>query len=227
MRRKIFDVLVSAGGLIAVVVLLAAGALLMWGYSFASSSVHGQLVQQDIFFTTQGGAGLANPATAKLLDQYAGQQVLTGPQAKAYADDEIGPELSSMPYGGVYSKISCSVSGQPQERQARFSGPDCVPRAGFARTAARGVQLLDLRSGRLVGGHWELHSRRAVGPLRRVRVLACSAGPRGRADLRLGSDGFRCAYRRRRTARPNGSSPRRPPGNASSLRPRPSSYATP
>lgn len=114
MRRKIFDVLVSAGGLIAVVVLLAAGALLMWGYSFASSSVHGQLVQQDIFFTTQGGAGLANPATAKLLDQYVGQQVLTGPQAKAYADDEIGPELSSMPYGGVYSRISAASQANPK-----------------------------------------------------------------------------------------------------------------
>jgi len=32
MRRKVFDVLVSAGGLLVVAMLLVAGVLLMWGY---------------------------------------------------------------------------------------------------------------------------------------------------------------------------------------------------
>jgi hypothetical protein len=60
MRRKVFDVLVSAGGLLVVAMLLVAGALLMWGYSFASSSVHSQLAKQGIFFPAKVGAGPAN-----------------------------------------------------------------------------------------------------------------------------------------------------------------------
>ena len=69
MRRKLFDVLVSAGGLIAVAVLVVAGALLMWGYSFAASSVRDQLVQQDIFFPAKAGTELANRVSGKYLDQ--------------------------------------------------------------------------------------------------------------------------------------------------------------
>lgn len=41
--RKVFDTLTSAGGIVAVVVLLIAGGLLTWGNSFANSNVHGQL----------------------------------------------------------------------------------------------------------------------------------------------------------------------------------------
>ena len=46
MRRKVFDVLASAGGAVVVAVLVVAGALLMWGYSFANSNVHNQLAEQ-------------------------------------------------------------------------------------------------------------------------------------------------------------------------------------
>ena len=52
MRRKVFDFIASAGGAVMVVVLLVAGGLLMWGYSFTNSSVHNQLAQQDIVFPT-------------------------------------------------------------------------------------------------------------------------------------------------------------------------------
>ncbi len=40
MQRKVFDVIASAGGAVMVIVLLVAGVLLMWGYSFANSNVH-------------------------------------------------------------------------------------------------------------------------------------------------------------------------------------------
>ena len=43
------------------------------------------------------------------VSQYAGQQLLTGPQAKVYADDFIAVHLSEMPYNGVYSKISAAA----------------------------------------------------------------------------------------------------------------------
>ena len=42
MRRRVFDLLASLGGLLVAVVLVIAGALLMWGASFTNSSVHNQ-----------------------------------------------------------------------------------------------------------------------------------------------------------------------------------------
>jgi hypothetical protein len=113
MRRKVFDVMASAGGVLIVVVLLVAGGLLMWGYTFANNSVHDQLAEQQIFFPAKGNPALAGPEIAPYLDRYAGQQLLTGPQAKAYADHFIGVHLSEMPYGGVYSKLSEAARAAP------------------------------------------------------------------------------------------------------------------
>ena len=59
MSRKVFDKLTSAGGIVAVVVLLVAGGLLMWGHSFVNSNVHSQLAQQQISFPPQ--AAFAHP----------------------------------------------------------------------------------------------------------------------------------------------------------------------
>jgi hypothetical protein len=39
MRRRVFDVLASAGGVLVVVVLVVAGALGLWAYSFANFNV--------------------------------------------------------------------------------------------------------------------------------------------------------------------------------------------
>ena len=136
MRRKLFDVLVSAGGLIAVAVLVVAGALLMWGYSFASSSVHNQLAQQGIFFPAKASTELANRASGRYLDQYAGQQVLTGSQAKAYADDEIGPELTSLPYRGVYAKIAAASRANPNNTDLAS-----LAQISSRETALRGLLL--------------------------------------------------------------------------------------
>jgi hypothetical protein len=119
MRRRVFDVLTSAVGLVLVVVLLVAGGLLMWGYSYDHSNVHNQLAEQDIFFPTK--AAFEHPKagteiTAAMIpsvSQYAGKQLLTGPQAEAYADHFIAIHLSEMPYGGVYSKISTAARAEP------------------------------------------------------------------------------------------------------------------
>jgi hypothetical protein len=47
------------------------------------------------------------------VSQYAGQQLLTGPQAKVYADDFIAVHLSHLPYNGLYSKISTAALAAP------------------------------------------------------------------------------------------------------------------
>ncbi|MGD0743278.1 MAG: hypothetical protein ABSA31_08350 [Acidimicrobiales bacterium] len=109
MRRKTFDILVSAGGVVIVVMLVVAGALLMWGYNFSSSSVHNQLARQEIFFPPKSEI---TPAQRPYLLQYAGQQVLTGPQANAYAQ-KIASDISGLPYGGVYAKVSAASMTHP------------------------------------------------------------------------------------------------------------------
>jgi len=54
------------------------------------------------------GQGRHNPAQRPYLLQYAGQQVLTGAQANAYAE-KIASDVSGMPYGGVYAKVSAAA----------------------------------------------------------------------------------------------------------------------
>src|SRR5580692_11163655 len=95
MQRKVFDFIASAGGLVMVGVLVVAGGLLMWGYSFTTSSVHNQLAQQDIVFPTTAEFAHAKagteitPGMLPYLLKYAGQPLTTGAEAEAYADHFI------------------------------------------------------------------------------------------------------------------------------------------
>jgi hypothetical protein len=113
MRRKVFDTLLTTGGLVVTVVLLVAGGLLMWGHSFANSNVHQQLSEQQIFFPAKGSPALAPAAIGPYLNKYAGQQLLTGPQAKAYADHFIAVHLSEVAGGKTYSQVSTAAQADP------------------------------------------------------------------------------------------------------------------
>ena len=115
MRRRVFDLLASLGGVVVVVMLLVAGSLSTWGYNFANSSVHSQLAQQQIVFPAKGSPELASPKISPYLDRYAGQLMTAGPQAKAYADHFIAVHLSEMPYGGVYSLVSNASRAKPKD----------------------------------------------------------------------------------------------------------------
>jgi hypothetical protein len=114
MRRKTFDILLTSGGLVVAIVLIVAGSLLLWGHNFANSNVRSQLAQQQITFPAKDSGALASPQIGPYLNQYAGQQLLTGPQAKAYADHFIAVHLSEMPYNGVYSKVSAASQADPK-----------------------------------------------------------------------------------------------------------------
>jgi hypothetical protein len=142
MSRKVFDVLTSAGGAVVVVVLLVAGGLLTWGDSFVNSNVHNQLARQEIVFPPKAAfvhakAGTEiTPSMIPSVSQYAGQQLLTGAQAEAYADHFIAVHLSEMPYGGVYAKISAAALANPTNTSLK-----ALEQTSFQGTTLRGLLL--------------------------------------------------------------------------------------
>jgi hypothetical protein len=83
---------VAAAGMIVV------GALAIVGGHYDKQVVHDQLAPQKIFFP--------KPATNPGLAAYAGQQVLTGKQAKLYAQDQIGVDLTKIAGGKTYAQVS-------------------------------------------------------------------------------------------------------------------------
>jgi hypothetical protein len=115
MRRKTFDILLTSGGLVVAIVLVVAGSLLLWGHNFANSNVRSQLAQQQITFPAKGSEALASPEIGPYLNRYAGEQLLTGPQAKAYADHFIAVHLNEMKYNGVYSRVSAASMANPKD----------------------------------------------------------------------------------------------------------------
>jgi hypothetical protein len=142
MSRKAFDKLTSVGGVVIVVVLLVAGGLLTWGHSFVNSNVHNQLARQDITFPSK--AAFAHPKagseiTAAMIpsvSKYAGQQLLTGAQAEAYADHFIAIHLSELPHGGVYAKLSAAAMASP--KNTTLAG---LEQTSFQGTTLRGLLL--------------------------------------------------------------------------------------
>jgi hypothetical protein len=142
MSRRVFDLVTSGVGVLMVVVLLVAGGLLTWGHSFVNSNVHSQLARQDITFPSKAAFAHPKPGseiTAAMIpsvSKYAGQQLLTGPQAEAYADHFIAIHLSEMPYGGVYSKISAAAIASPTNASLK-----ALEQTSFQGTTLRGLLL--------------------------------------------------------------------------------------
>src|SRR5215510_15426528 len=115
MRRRTFDIIVTAVGALLTVVLIVAGILLLWGYNFANNSVTEQLTEQQIFFPPAGSPALASPEIGPYLNQYAGQQLTTGAQAKAYADHFIGVHLKEVAGGKTYAQVSTAALQSPND----------------------------------------------------------------------------------------------------------------
>jgi hypothetical protein len=113
MRRRTFDIIVTAVGALLTVVFLVAGGLLTWGYRFADTSVHDQLAAQQIYFPPKGSPALASPEIGPYLDQYAGQQLVTGAQAQAYADHFIAVHLKEVADGKTYAQVSSALLKDP------------------------------------------------------------------------------------------------------------------
>ena len=126
------------------VVLFVAGGLLTWAYVFVDNQVHDQLAAQKITMPTDK-TGLADlPADDKAaLEPYAGQQMTSGPEAKAYADHFIAVHLDDAAGGKTYSEVS-------EEYLATCSDPTlaksqrCQLLSGLKQTLFQGETLRGL-----------------------------------------------------------------------------------
>jgi len=113
-------------GFAVAVILLAAGGLLLWGSTYVHNTVQGQLAAQQIFFPPKAAfahpvAGTEiTPSMIPSVSQYAGQQLLTGQQAEAYADHFIAVHIADMGGGKTYSQLSAESIAQPNN--AKLAG---------------------------------------------------------------------------------------------------------
>jgi len=118
-------------------VLLAATGLLLWGSTYVHNTVRSQLAEQQIYFPPAAAfahpkAGTEiTPSMIPSVSQYAGQQMLTGQQAEAYADNFIAVHLTEIGGGKTYSQLSAAAIAQPSN----------VKLAGQVATVFKGTTL--------------------------------------------------------------------------------------
>ena len=119
MRRKSFDTVMSWAGVALAALLLVAGGLLTYAHNFVSDQVHSQLAAQQIFFPKAGDPGLKDPKIGPYLNQYAGQQLTDGAQARAYADHYIAVHIEEMAGGKTYAQLSEAARANPNDAKAQ------------------------------------------------------------------------------------------------------------
>ena len=138
MRRQTFDLIASSVGVLLAVLLLVAGGLLTWAYTFVNNQVTSQLTEQQITFPAADSAAIKAlpPADAAAMTQYAGQLMTNGAQAETYANHFIAVHLKTIGGGKTYSQLSAEALTQPNNAKLQAQ-VDTV----FKGTTLRGLLL--------------------------------------------------------------------------------------
>ena len=137
MRRTSIHTLLSVAGAALAGILVIAASLLLWGSTYVHNSVHNQLAAQQIYFPAKAAfahpkAGTEiTPSMIPSVSQYAGQQLLTGQQAEAFADHFIAVHIATMSGGKTYSQLSAASLAQPASTKL----------AGLVSTVFKGESL--------------------------------------------------------------------------------------
>jgi hypothetical protein len=136
MNRSMLDKLISSMGVLVAVVLLAGSCTLFWAHSFIHSQVNSQLAAEKITFPPTGSLGITSlpKADQPKVSAYAGEQLLTGAQAKVFADDYIAVHLKEIGGGKTYSELSTAALADPTNQVL----------AGRVQTVFRGETLRGL-----------------------------------------------------------------------------------
>lgn len=136
MKRATLDKLISYSGLVFAVVLIISAGALYFTHDFIHGEVNKQLSEQKIFFPKSGTEAINGlPAADKAaVEKYAGQQLLTGAQAKTYADHFINAHLDKIGGGKSYAELSSAAQANPSDTAL----------AGKVQTVFRGETLRGL-----------------------------------------------------------------------------------
>ena len=146
MNRRTFDGILTIAGIGLTIFFVVAGSLGLWAYSFANSNVHNQLAQQQITFPPAAAFDHAKvgteitPSMIPSVSQYAGQQLLTGKQAEAYANDFINVHLNEIGGGKTYSELSTAAMALPKG-SAEYTAAEAQVQTVFQGTTLRGLLL--------------------------------------------------------------------------------------
>jgi uncharacterized membrane protein len=127
-RSALGAVLAKLTGLTSIATMAAAGIIVVGiiavvGGNYAKNVVHDQLVPQKITFPAAG-----SPELLPGVKQYAGQQLVNGSQAKAYANNFINVHLSKIAGGQTYAQVSAAAIAAPtnpklaEEKATLFQG---------------------------------------------------------------------------------------------------------
>ena len=141
MRRNTFDKLLGIAGVVLGVILLAIGGLTLWGSTYIHNQVTSQLAAQKVYFPPAAAfahpkAGTEiTPSMIPSVSQYAGQQLLTGQQAEAYANNFIAVHLREIGAGKTYAQLSTEAMALPA------TSPKYAALEGQVQTVFRGDTL--------------------------------------------------------------------------------------
>jgi hypothetical protein len=111
-------VIVLQVGLIGILAFCAG--FLLWGNAFIHDQISTELKAQQIYFPPANSAAIAalpNPDDQTAMNQYGGQQLVNGEQAKVYASSFIGVHLSEVAGGQTYSQMSAKAMANPTDQK--------------------------------------------------------------------------------------------------------------
>jgi hypothetical protein len=105
MNRKAWDQLVSAAGAVIAVALIVLGGLAIYGGNFGRDNVRDRLEPEKVFFAPLSAM---SPEEKASVGEFAGQQVVNGTQAEAFAR-YIGGHLEFVNEGKTYAETSAAA----------------------------------------------------------------------------------------------------------------------
>ncbi len=146
MRRNTSTKRYGVAGLALGVILLVAGGLLLWGSGYIHNTVTSQLSAQKVYFPPASAFAHPKvgteitPSMIPSVSQYAGQQLLTGQQAEAYADNFIAVHLQEIGAGKTYAQLSTEAMALPPT-SAKYTAVEAQVQTVFRGDTLRSMLL--------------------------------------------------------------------------------------
>ncbi len=108
MNRKVWDQMVSVSAMLVAGAMIVLGSLAIYGGNFGRDNVRSRLEPEKVFFAPLDAM---SPEEQQTLGDFAGQQVVNGPQAEAFAR-YIAGHLAGVNDGKTYAETSSAARAE-------------------------------------------------------------------------------------------------------------------